>query len=68
MSDSIRHQFLPAESRGFCWSVGHTRLGLECRIWPMAQNKKTPVIIESSATLSEAIRRAIENLGNQTPQ
>lgn len=67
--DQLRElYFLPIEARGFCWSVGRTRLGLECRIWPLAQNMTRPSIIETAKTLEAACQGAIARLGDRSPQ
>jgi hypothetical protein len=59
--------FLPIEARGFCWSIGVTRIGMECRIYPRLPEFSRPVIIETATCLEFAINKAIEKLGDQKP-
>ena len=63
----IHCTFLPIEARGFCWSIGVTRLGMECRIFPRLPSFSRPVIIATGTCLEFAINAAIEQLGDQVP-
>ena len=61
-------RLLSLEDRGFCWSVGRTRLAAkECRIWPKSITAKGPVLITNGKDWEEAIGQALERLGNQKP-
>lgn len=57
-----------AAARGFCWSIGTTRLAdFECRIWPWKQEMRGPVIIVGGRDWDDAIRQALLRLGDQVP-
>ncbi len=55
------------EAKGYCWSIGKSRIGLECRIYPVRPYFE-PVIIECARTLECAIKEAIQQLGDQKPR
>ena len=70
---SIDHELLArlraaAAARGFCWSIGQTRLAdFECRIWPRKQQMRRPVIIVGGTSWDDAIQQALARLGDQVP-
>lgn len=54
--------------RGFCWSIGSSRLSAhECRIYTMPQDDKYPrvSIIESGDSFREAVANALFRLGDR---
>lgn len=57
------------EARGFCWSVGNTRVhGIEARVWPRLQKHRVPVVIETGCTFADAIASAVERIGERYPR
>ena len=56
-------------ARGFCWSLGSTRLAEhEFRIWPRQQKFSKPVIIASGEGFVEAMESGLRKLGDAVPE
>lgn len=66
--DKLAKEFRDLQRRGFCWSVGFSRIGYECRIWPASPHYNHPIVIMPAPLLLEAIERAISRIGDQKPQ
>ena len=67
MSERQFDALVAASSRVFCWSVGESRVGHECRIYPRSQAFNEPTIIETGDSVSHAVEAALSRLGGRVP-
>jgi len=62
-------ELVAIERRGYCWSIGRSRIGdRECRIFPHNGLYRYPIIIKTADTFKKAIAAALEELGDKEPR
>jgi hypothetical protein len=56
------------EERGYCWSIGRTKIcKYEIRIWPARDPNTAPVIIQDGISFEDSLKKALTKLGDQDP-